>query len=180
MIVSFYKSSLMYALYYNAMDWTTCGFSVIAKITGNVQGSGTFNVQTKIRTISTHELNKAGGGGSNTNERAGRIEHSALVHLALASISQKMTFATIIATDFQEAIYYVMFLAVNCEPDKGHFSIRNNRPKKVRWPRSKTDSYRFIGHWSNLNNQTVCTYITYKYTNIYQHKNTSTYLARWF
>jgi len=30
-------------------------------------------VLTKIRTISTHELNKAGGGGggSNTNERAG-------------------------------------------------------------------------------------------------------------
>lgn len=114
------------------MECTTYAFSVIAKIIGNVQGSNTFKVQTKIRIISTHEPNKAGGGGSNTNERAGRIEHSALVHLALASISLKMTFATIIATEFQEAIYYFMFLAVNCKPDKGHFSIRNNRPKKVR------------------------------------------------
>jgi len=62
-----------YTFYYCAMEWTTYGFSVIAKIIGNVQGSDTFNVLTKIRTISTHELNKAGGGGggSNTNERAG-------------------------------------------------------------------------------------------------------------
>jgi len=105
-------------------------FLLLRKVIGNVQGLDTLNVQTKIQTISIHELNKAGGGRSNTNERAGRIEHSALVHLAPASISQKMTFATIIATEFQESIYYVMFLAVNSKPDKGHFSIRNNRPKR--------------------------------------------------
>lgn len=41
MIVSYYKSSLMYALYYHAMECTTYAFSVIAKIIGNVQGSNT-------------------------------------------------------------------------------------------------------------------------------------------